>query len=571
MSSPLAKRIFAAQLSVVQGGIGDRDGGDEAGVFRLAVSPPKRHYRLRPRECNIVADKTPDETEPPMKSLWKTLFLCVISLALAGIVLPAQALADDGPTESVTITPARVLRVGISGRAWNDSDAFAFKVTGLNGAPEPADTTITVTKEDTLSFLPDHAEIKVGAITFTEPGTYRYEVTQVQGSDPDIVYDTHVGAFEFVVGRVQGELVAVGNGFWSPTFTNSYEPALNFTEAGGITLSAVMNGRDSVYPEYMVTVVPEDQASKALLLGRQVGQYVGVFRFPSAKDGQPATVDFFEVRDGKPIVFTKEDVGKTYRYSLVSAKGLSYPATAYDMAERTLAIEVGRRDDGRVTATTTVTTAGADSETYVYTAGEKPARAAVVSFVNTFAPRGQVRLGARVTLTGRELAGGEFSVELLDEQGNVLQTAANAADGSVTFAPITYTRMGTYRYSIREVAGDEEGIAYDARVYQVTVVAEQIDPDGSLIPEVSYGDGVNEAVFNNAYVAPEKPSSSPSPRSLGGSQLRVAEEAPAQTALKDEPRSPIPATGDPWATPHFLGIAAAGAALLVLRARLRNQ
>ena len=72
--------------------------------------------------------------------------------------------------------------------------------------------------------MPDHAEIKVGAITFTEPGTYRYEVTQVQGSDPDIVYDTHVGAFEFVVGRVQGELVAVGNGFWSPTFTNSYEP-----------------------------------------------------------------------------------------------------------------------------------------------------------------------------------------------------------------------------------------------------------------------------------------------------------------------------------------------------------
>ena len=212
MSSPLAKRIFAAQLSVVQGGIGDRDGGDEAGVFRLAVSPPKRHYRLRPRERNIVADKTPDETEPPMKSLWKTLLLCVISLALAGIVLPAQALADDGPTESVTITPARVLRVGISGRAWNDSDAFAFKVTGLNGAPEPADTTITVTKEDTLSFLPDHAEIKVGAITFTEPGTYRYEVTQVQGSDPDIVYDTHVGAFEFVVGRVQGELVAVATG-----------------------------------------------------------------------------------------------------------------------------------------------------------------------------------------------------------------------------------------------------------------------------------------------------------------------------------------------------------------------
>ncbi len=131
--------------------------------------------------------------------------------------------------------------------------------------------------------------------------------------------------------------------------------------------------------------------------------------------------------------------------------------------------------------------------------------------------------------------------------------------------------MGTYRYSIREVAGDEEGITYDARVYQVTVVAEQIDPDGSLIPEVSYGDGVNEAVFNNVYVAPEKPEQLAESEKPGGSQLRVAEEAPAQTALKDEPRSPIPATGDPWATPHFLGIAAAGAALLVLRARLRNQ
>ena len=101
----------------------------------------------------------------------------------------------------------------------------------------------------------------------------------------------------------------------------------------------------------------------------------------------------------------------------------------------------------------------------------------------------------------------------------------------MTFAPITYTRMGTYRYSIREVAGDEEGITYDARVYQVTVVAEQIDPDGSLIPEVSYGDGVNEAVFNNAYVAPEKPSSSPSPRSLGGGHSCASPRRPPRRRL----------------------------------------
>ena len=67
-------------------------------------------------------------------------------------------------------------------------------------------------------------------------------------------------------------------------------------------------------------------------------------------------------------------------------------------------------------------------------------------------------------LEGRELVEGEFTFNLLDENGNVIQTAKNAADGSITFKDVAFDKAGTYNYSVVEVSGDDAQITYDKSV-----------------------------------------------------------------------------------------------------------
>lgn len=80
------------------------------------------------------------------------------------------------------------------------------------------------------------------------------------------------------------------------------------------------------------------------------------------------------------------------------------------------------------------------------------------------------------SLTGRDLAEGEFSFELLEVMGKEVkpvETVANGADGKVTFSAIKYTEIGQHTYKLREVKGDAGGITYDNTVYTVvTTIAD---------------------------------------------------------------------------------------------------
>ena len=72
---------------------------------------------------------------------------------------------------------------------------------------------------------------------------------------------------------------------------------------------------------------------------------------------------------------------------------------------------------------------------------------------------------------------GEFSFNLLDENGTVLQTKQNAADGTVTFDAIAYTEamIGTHKYTIKEVVpADQANIQYDEGQVDVTVTVTKV-------------------------------------------------------------------------------------------------
>lgn len=105
-----------------------------------------------------------------------------------------------------------------------------------------------------------------------------------------------------------------------------------------------------------------------------------------------------------------------------------------------------------------------------------------------------VVIKAKKALVGKELAKGQFSFGLYDEQGQLLQTATNEADGSVNFAAINYSQVGTFNYVIKEIPGQEEGYTYDAKEVKVTVKV--VDVFGEKYGSVTY-DG--DATFTNTY------------------------------------------------------------------------
>ena len=106
---------------------------------------------------------------------------------------------------------------------------------------------------------------------------------------------------------------------------------------------------------------------------------------------------------------------------------------------------------------------------------------------------------AKKILEGRAMVAGEFSFELL-ENGKVVSTGTNDADGNVMFSDIEFTEAGTHIYTMREIGAGTTaaGVTYDATTYQVTATVVEIDNE--LRVDFAF-DGADAAVFKNAYAA----------------------------------------------------------------------
>ena len=108
------------------------------------------------------------------------------------------------------------------------------------------------------------------------------------------------------------------------------------------------------------------------------------------------------------------------------------------------------------------------------------------------------------SLTGRDLAAGEFSFELREVKGEdseLIETVKNDANGNVTFKPIKYTEIGQHTYTLREVKGDAgNGITYDDTVYTIVTTISD-NGKGQLVAahELKGAEGVKSIKFENAY------------------------------------------------------------------------
>lgn len=107
-----------------------------------------------------------------------------------------------------------------------------------------------------------------------------------------------------------------------------------------------------------------------------------------------------------------------------------------------------------------------------------------VTFENTYtATSGSVVFTGKKAIkdesgSNRKVAAGEFTFELVDSKNEVVETATNDADGNIKFDAITFNKVGTYTYSVREQAGSVKGFTYDDSVKAIQFVV--TDNNGTL-------------------------------------------------------------------------------------------
>lgn len=144
-------------------------------------------------------------------------------------------------------------------------------------------------------------------------------------------------------------------------------------------------------------------------------------------------------------------------------------------------------------------------------------------------------------LTGRDMKAGEFEFQLL-EGGNVVATGTNDASGKVALSPITYTKPGTYNYTLCEVGGGSQkaGVQYDGSTFAVTTTVTD-NGDGTLSVAHKVDNDANAVGFTNSYIPAATSVTLGASKVLNGKSLDAEEFT---FVLTDEGDEQVTATND---------------------------
>ena len=232
----------------------------------------------------------------------------------------------------------------------------------------------------------------------------------------------------------------------------------------------VLNGRGLKEGEFSFTITEVDKDGKTV-----DGGYTD-----TAANAADGTVSFQEITYSKP---------GTYYYKVVEdvpakkLEGVTYSSESY-----TITVTVSDDGKGKLTA-----------------AADKSLDALV--FTNAYNASGSYQPAVKKVLNGRGLKEGEFSFTIteVDKDGKTVDggytdTAANAADGTVSFQEITYSKPGTYYYKVVEdvPAKKLEGVTYSSESYTITVT---VSDDGKGKLTAAADKSLDALVFTNEYNA----------------------------------------------------------------------
>lgn len=507
------------------------------------------------------------------------------------------------------MTPAKVdtkasfgLTKVLEGREWTKEDKFEFGLTSENGAPMPKSTTAVATQ--------GNKAIDFGEITYTEPGTYVYKVSEKNAGQTidGITCSGNVAEITVTVTpNKKGELsadVQVTSG--ETEFKNTYAAnSVDSSVTDKIKVTKVLTGRDLKAGEFsfelreglgedakVIETVKNDangnvtfKAIKYTEIGQHIytlhevkgnaggitydgttytivttisdnnkGQLVAThelqgaaedvksIKFENSYTATPVAASLvgkknLQVPDG----LTPADIAGKFTFTVTGEEGAPMPANAsvtndakgkVDFGKITFTLDdlnkaLGEKPEKREhTFTYTVTESGevagvtndanaTRKVSYTVTddgkgnlsVSHKPDGDAAFAFTNTYNVKPvETSVTEQITatkfLTGRDMAEGEFSFELVeggDKDAKVVATGKNAADGKITMSAVKYDKAGTHAYTLREVKGGttSKGITYsDAKFAIETTITD--NGDGTLSAQHVLKNA-EAAIFKNTY------------------------------------------------------------------------
>uniref|UniRef100_UPI001153C528 Spy0128 family protein n=1 Tax=Streptococcus salivarius TaxID=1304 RepID=UPI001153C528 len=374
-----------------------------------------------------------------------------ITVTKEGHVLKATNTLPADTEFNNTFTPGAVkvnleFDKSLSNGTLNAGD-FSFTLTGDNNVNE------TVTNKA-------NGKINFSELSFDYEGVYNYTVKEVKGNNADVDYDEMTIAVKVTVTKdaASGLLVA----------------KTEMTSTGGEATGT----DDKIFNNHVVAPVTAQFDFSKALAGRDLkaGEFSFVLKDKDGKVIQTKQNDANGKVKFDALTFTNAQVGD-HKYTVEEVQG-SEAGMTYDPMKANVTVTVTKSGH----ALTAVATLPTDKE-----------------FNNTFTSgptQAQFKFTKR--LEGKALEADAFTFELL-ENGNVIQTKKNKADGSITFDAIEYSTEGEHTYTVREKAGNDTNIDYDTMNAEVKVKVTKDAATGLLSAAVTMPE---DTEFNNYVVSP---------------------------------------------------------------------
>lgn len=339
---------------------------------------------------------------------------------------------------------------------------FTFTVTGEEGAPVPENASVTNDAKGKvdfgkIAFTLDDLNKAVGEKPEKREHTFTYTVTEsgeVAGVTNDAKLSRKVSFIVTDDGKGNLSVSRKPDGDVAFTFTNTYNVTpVETSVTDQITATKVLTGRDLKDGEFSFELVEGDKV---------------VARGTNADDGTIAMDKITYAKPGKYPYTLREVNGGT------TSKGITYSDAKYT-------IETTITDNGDGTLSATHELKSATPATFENTYSVTPTDA-------------DLDFDLSKVISGRDWTDGdEFSFTITASEGTPLPDPAtvtvskkDAKDGiaAIKFGKIHYTAAGTYKYEIRENAGNTVGMTYDSHVATAEVTVTE-DGDGNLTANVT--------------------------------------------------------------------------------------
>ncbi len=358
---------------------------------------------------------------------------------------------------------------------WGKAQSFTFKLEPVDGAPMPSSSTAEATKDNKTAVF--------GDITFEEPGTYQYRISEVIPKEKvaGVSYDTEAHAATVTVtADDQNQMHAVvtyGDGAEELVITNTFSAVTTHFEA-----AKAFNDWGKA-ESFTFTLAAADERNAA-----------GV---TSPMPAERTVVTVKEDTPEKKAIFgdiTFETPG-TYFYTITEAND-GKPGVSYDTTPHVVKVEVHAGQKNELVADVTY-----DGEAALVVTNTFTDVKAHLEATKAFNDWGKAQ-SFTFDLTAQE-ARDSFGapIEPADMPMPADTTAtATESKNPAQFGEMTFEKPGTYVYTITERNDHADGVTYDTTAHTATVtVTKAKDASNALAATVTYDDGQGSLVITNTF------------------------------------------------------------------------